>query len=388
MVGGRPVAVLMKYKARARIGAEASDQPFELDFLLAVGRALARDAALTTLDSIPGASSLGFSTVMSMEGAGRLSPRPAIRNLSAGRGFERLVQAELDLIPWTPETFERVVQLLTEDDPSIALVSNAISQEREQLEYTEVWELGGDRSYENLASAWSTTTEEWEPVVAATGLAWSGSEFAVLEGALAREALVILQPYSATSAVNRLFSKWYDDQDASAMTRALQIADEAVATMRATGRSETELGGELSGMLSRVGFLKSFDDALLGEAQEALQDAIRVGAADHWVTRWNLANVLMRSGEFATALELLDEIEADSWEWAGNAFVLFHLPGRSAIESLIRVDAAELNEFIAFQRAVAEAASARNGGIREVLERFRDSEAPVVLTILEWAKDE
>lgn len=108
VVGGPAAAVLLKYKARARLGADASNNPFELGFLPTVGPALIRDATKAILDSVAGTTSLGFSVLLSKEGAGGLSPRPAIRNLSLAGGFERLVQAEVDLIPWDDKVFERI----------------------------------------------------------------------------------------------------------------------------------------------------------------------------------------------------------------------------------------------------------------------------------------
>jgi hypothetical protein len=97
VVGGRPASVLLKYRARARIGADVSSQPFGLDFVAAVGIPLARDAAVGTLEALDGSVSLGYSVVMSRDGAGRLSPRPAIRNLDSSGGIERLVEASVSL---------------------------------------------------------------------------------------------------------------------------------------------------------------------------------------------------------------------------------------------------------------------------------------------------
>ena len=267
VVGGQAASVLLKYKARARIGAEASSRPFELNFLFAVGRALARDAAVRTVEALEGTSSLGFTAVMSQAGAGRLSPRPAIRNLSESGELGRLVEAEIDLVSWTTRQYERIAELLGEDDPHIALVYTALTHGREQLEYTELWELPPNISHGDLTRVWSEIAEEWGPVAAASDLNWAGSEFAVLSGETARQALIVLQRFAAGLAVQLLFGRWYKDRDGEALERAHHIGDKAVAAMRATGLSEWELGGELSGMLSRLGFLKSFDDSLLDEAQ-------------------------------------------------------------------------------------------------------------------------
>jgi hypothetical protein len=175
--------------------------------------------------------------------------------------------------------------------------------------------------------------EDWQPVLDAADLKWAGSEFAVLRGERARQALVVLQPTAAKSAVHMLFDRWSNDRDSHDLTCAQRIADEAVATMRETGLSDRELGGELSKMLSRVGFLKSFDDALLDDARTALEDALCVGAADGWVTKWNLANIAARQGDPDKATAYLSEVRADLEDWRGNAFVLVFVPGRAAADS-------------------------------------------------------
>jgi hypothetical protein len=79
--------------------------------------------------------------VLSRDGAGRLSPRPAVRNLSDSGGIERLVHAEIDLARWSQEKYEQIAALLIEDEPAVALVYTAVTHGREQLEYVELWEL-------------------------------------------------------------------------------------------------------------------------------------------------------------------------------------------------------------------------------------------------------
>lgn len=387
VVGGRPASVLLKYKARARIGAEASSRPFELNFLAAVGRALARDATLRTMEILQGSASLGFSGIMSQDGAGYLSPRPAIRKLAAAGEIGRLVQAEIDLIPWSGSQWERIVELLTEDDPAIALVYTAVTHEREQLEYTELWELPPDVAQEDLARAWSEVTEEWEPVVAAADLNWNGSEFAVLRGETARQALIVLRRYAATSAVLRLFDRWYKDRDEDALARAQQIGDEAVATMRATGMSESELDGELSGMLSRVGFLKSFDDALLDEARTALEEAVHTGEADAWATNWCLANIAARQGDAAGATVQLDIVAEAVTDSPGGAFVLVFVPGRAAADCLVKVTNAGITALLALQRAVVAATGQDDVELGHLVERCRASGDVGALQAAEWVAD-
>jgi hypothetical protein len=105
-------------------------------------------------------------------------------------------------------------------------------------------------------------------------------------------------------------------------------------------------------MLSRSGFFKSFDDARLDEARGALEEALRTGAADSWVTKWNLANVAARQGDGSAALALLDDVAEATAEWKGDAFVLVFVPGRPATQSLIKVTDAGTSVLLELQRAM------------------------------------
>ena len=354
VVGGQAAAVLLKYKARTRIGADVSSQLFGLGFLPAVGGALARDAAVRTIEKLEGSSTLGFSAIASQDGAGRLSPRPGVRSLGASGNAVRLAQAEVDLVTWDNEGFDRVVELLTEPEPTIGLVYTALNYGREQLEYMELWELPSGVTHEDLARASSEVAEEWQPVVSASDLSWEGSEFAVLSGDAAREVLVVLQQQAATSAVYRSFDQWREKSDENALRTAADIADLAVQTLRATGFSDRELAGELSGMLSRAGFLKSFDEPRLEEARAALEEALRTGVADAWVTRWNLANVRARLGDIDGAVQDLTNIDQPG-SATGHAYVLVHVPGRSAAESMVKVTHEAVPMLVNLQRAVLRA---------------------------------
>lgn len=255
---------------------------------------------------------------------------------------------------------------------------------REELEYTELWELPATVTQEEFAQAWSAVIEEWEPVVAAADLNWNGSEFAVLHGERARQVLVVLQRFAATSAVHKLFDAWYESRDASLLTRAQQIADEAAATMRSTALSEAELGGELSGMLSRAGFLKSLDDQLLPEARTALEDALRTGDADSWVTKWNLANVAARQGDHESALALLRDIDEAVEGWSGHAFILFFARDRGAADSLLRVTDVGVGPLLELQRAIIAAGAGMDADLLEPLESCRISDDAAARAAAAW----
>jgi hypothetical protein len=158
--------------------------------------------------------------------------------------------------------------------------------------------------------------------------------------------------------------------------------------MRATGLSEAELGGELSGMLSRVGFLKSFNDELLDEAHSALEDALRTGDADSWTTRWNLANIALRKGEIDIALADLDEVaEAATEDLQTDAVVLFYVPGRAAADCLVQVTGGGcLNALLELQRAVV--ANGNDGlDLADVVSRCQTSEVAVVVEAAGWVAE-
>jgi hypothetical protein len=352
VVGGRPASVLLKYRDRARKGADVARQSFEQGFLFSVGQALARDASLGCLEALGSVNSLGFSEIMSSGSLGRLSPRPGIRSLATGGDLERFIEADVDLVPWNLDAYKRVAEIIAETEPSIALMGTSLMYGGDQLEYMEVWQLSEEVTQEEVDSTFSTVAEGWVPMVEAAGLRWTGNESAVLHGELARKTLIILLQFAATSAVHQLFNEWQETEDSDALARARNVASEAVETLSETGQSDFELGGELSGMLSRLGFLNSFDDELLKDARFALEEALRLGQADGWVTRWNLANIFARQGSQQEALETLDEIAEHLQESAGSVSMLFFVPGRDPADSLLSVTDAGVSPLLELQRAV------------------------------------
>jgi hypothetical protein len=158
----------------------------------------------------------------------------------------------------------------------------------------------------------------------------------------------------------------------------VRICEESIAVMRAGDRSDRELGGEMSATLSRLGFLQSLDDGRLEDARKNLEEARLVGEADHWVTGWNLANVLAREGMTEPALGLLDEVRTEVTEPNSWVTVLFTVPGRAPAESLVRATSGEgvaalfaLQEAILekdpeqFQAAIDEAVECSDAGVVE-----------------------
>jgi hypothetical protein len=151
--------------------------------------------------------------------------------------------------------------------------------------------------------------------------------------------------------------------------------------------SEVELGGELSALLSRAGFLKSFDDSLLAEARTALEDAMRTGTADSWVTNWNLANVAARQGDHSTAIALLDGVADDVGTWRGKAFILFFVPGRPPERSLLQVGDAGILAVVSLQRAIVEAKAGATKAVAEALAECEQSNDEAAQSAASWVTE-
>lgn len=352
VVGGRHASILLKYKARSRVGTDSFEPIFGFRFLQAVGSALGQDMARRIIEKTPEARSLGFSAVASDGGLGRTSPRQVVRSFESSDDIGRLIDAEIDVVPWNPQSFDQIGELLAADDPTIALLCTALSNERGQVEYLELWEVPGSAAHDEVARAVSEVAEEWQEVVARADLSWGGSQSAVLRGDSARRVLCALQSLAATKSVFDLFERWREDPaEQSSVQAAERIAEESVAVMRATGKSDLALAGELSGMLSRLGFLRSFDEERLPSAEEALEDALGSGEAEGWVTKWNLANVCARQGKTERALGLLGEIRGEVDETA-NANVLAFIPGRGPIDSLVGVTSNGIDSLIRLQQLI------------------------------------
>lgn len=352
VVGGRAAAVLLKYKARARLGEEVPGANYDLGYLPSVGHYLACGAGVRGLAAFPEGRSLGFNVATAKGGIGLHSPRPGIRALASDGGINRLLGAELDFVPWSEDANERIAALLAEDDPVIALACTSVTYEGDQLEYMEAWELGAEIDQASLDAALAGATDEsWVSLLESADLGWSGSEAVLLRGAAAREALIALFMVGATAAVHDLFGAWLSDRSPDHLHRARRVAAETVATLRKTGRSDLQLGGELAGMLSRLGFLQGFDDDRLAEARGSLEEAVRVGAGDGWVTRWNYVNVLARGGETEAALAQLDLLAEEHSDGA-MGYVYFFLPDRPTAECFVKVEGPGVGAMIELQGVI------------------------------------
>jgi hypothetical protein len=358
VLGGRPASVLLKYEARADKGPMASDLPFDLSFMLAVGRALIRDVFTTTLDVLDGARSLGFGLSEGRTvGARRSSPRRAVSAADRERDLTAIARGDLTLIPWGREEAERISELLADsDNRALALVSAGLADERGQLEYVELWELGPGTEPHELTQQLAEAVDALRPVVNLAGLRWLGAEDAVLQGDLARATLVLLQPPAALRAVSVLFRRFMAG-DSETLAGATALADAAIADMRTYRLPRWQQQFFLSTLLSNAGFLKAFDDSRLDEARRDLEDARECGVADVWVTDWNLANIAARQRRYRDALGHLARVGERVADWEGDdAAVVFFVPGVRAADGLISVGSAATEAILSLQRAVVDMA--------------------------------
>jgi hypothetical protein len=319
----------------------------------------------------------------SERGVGTRSPRPAIRSLASSGDTSRLIASEAEIVPWNDQTSNRLVALVGEDDTRLALICTSLSYGRGQLEYMELWEVPADLDEQDLSRALSDVSEMWQPLVKAAELTWGGIESAVVEGGAARKAICALDLFAAPRATLRLFDAWDGSEEDTALERAKRATSESIDVMKTSGKSDLELGGELSASLSRLGFLQSLDDDSLGDAQLSLEEAKRIGSADRWVTDWNLANVSARQGDDQAALRFLDKAEEAYVEPLATVSILLHLPGRPAKKSIAVIGAKGMPALFKLQRALI---SAEDGRRQEAIEACRDSEDPAALAATAWVE--
>ncbi len=384
IVGGRPAAVLLKYKARARIG-DSSDRAFGQKFLHVVGQPLAQKLMQKAREEVSGVVALGFTIAMSDRGIGSRSPRPAIRSLSVSDDVTRFVRSEAEVMPRSLDANKKIAELVASDEVRVALVCSSINYGRGELEFMELWQVPAEITDAAVSESLHETIDLWRPLIEATGLSWRGVDSAVVSGATARKALSVLRPFAAIEAVHQLFDAWRTGTESSALERAIRTCEESIEVMRTGDQTDLERGGELSGSLSRLGFLKSFDAMRLGEARAALEEAQRIGQADGWVTDWNLANISAREGDTSEALNRLDDVEAGLETLTSWASLLFHVPARAPKECLLDVQQAGVRPLLALQRVVIEGDAAGREAAMELARRSGDDGAALAADWVEHA---
>ncbi len=139
-------------------------------------------------------------------------------------------------------------------------------------------------------------------------------------------------------------------------------------------------------MLSRRGFLLSLGETRLADAAMDLQRARERGPGDGWVTDWNLANIAIRTGDIEKARTHLTNVSERAVDANGAAVAAFHVPGRPAHDSVVRISRAGLEQLLPLQRAIAEwlLANGEEARILAALAVCVESEDEDVRTVAGW----
>jgi len=341
--GGRRAAVALKYHARSVLGPDVAEKPFGIPFLHCVGSPLAEDYARRVADSLPETRRLGGAEVLS-SATGSASAR--LRAATDARPFSGL---DLELFPFDAKTDDWMIEFLLDPNPrTMVLVDITVGSADRVLDLVEVWEIPTGVELHVVNQALSDALDEWQPLLAAAGVQWQGAHAVRFVGDAAREALIQLAPQAAEGALRTSWPRWLNGRrlDTPDTTRAL--LEVTVRALRGHRVPDWERGWELSRALSRLGFVLSFYDESLDNARQALEQAMQPGPGDSWVTKWNLAYLDARDGEFTNACGRLDEVERYMDE-SLSAHVLFFVPGRPAIQSVIALQQEAAHAVFALQ---------------------------------------
>jgi hypothetical protein len=379
--GGRYAALTLKHQARALLGAKAADVPFEMPFLVTVGQPVAREWVTAARERITGAGELAWQPIFNPTSTGTGT------RVHAALNTQRFDNVDLEMIPTYDDAEKRLLACLTApDEHAIALVELTIAADGNDLALVEMWDVPPMTTTHDVNEALSYVSDRWQPRIRKAGISWRSSQAVVLTGDLARRSLIQLVSSAAGAAVVSLFRRWHDGEDEHGLDRSLELADTAVRALREQRVPDWERGAELSDMLSRRGFLLSLFDERIDEAANDLAQASERGPGNGWVTDWNLANVALRRGERDRAEEHFAKVQKAIDGDADTAIALFHVPGRSARESVIVPTKSAMTALLPLQRAVGDSALA--DGTKEqlaaALEPCREHEDEVVRTVAGW----
>lgn len=343
--GGKRAAIALKYEARSLLGPEAAEKPFGVPFLPCVGEPLAEEYARRVVETVPGARRLAwsseFSSASSSSGA----------RLRAALDTKPFIGLDIEAFAFSAEAHERMTDLVI--DPSgaaIVVIDFTLTCEDRAFDWLEVWEVPSDLEHHDINQAVSDALDEWQLLVAAADLRWQGSHAARFGSDGLRRALTQLCPPVASSAVYRLWDQWLSGDRSVPPDDALAVAESTVEALREHRVPDWERGWELSTALSHKGFLLSLYPDRVDAARDALTQARSRGPADGWVTLWNLANIAARKGEWGNAQQLLDALGDDVQVTV--AHLLFFVPGRQPVSTVVRVDGASAPALVSLQRAL------------------------------------
>jgi hypothetical protein len=381
--GGRLAALTLKCQARTMLGSRTADQPFEMPFLVTVGQPVARECVAAARSRVEDAGELASQPVHNVGG------RATGTLLHAALNLQRFDNVDLDMFATDDSSYERLVGCLAApDERGIVVVELTLADDGGDLAWVEMWDVPPDTTTHDVNQTLSDVLEEWKPLIEKAGLAWRSSQAVVLNGAVARTSLVQLVPMLAASAVNKLFDGWLSDHDADGLQRALDLADDAVRALQEQRVSDLERGWEFSDMLSRRGFLLSLADNRLTDAAADLERARKRGPADGWVTDWNLANVAVRRGEHEEAQAHLTKASEQAEGEEDAAVAAFHVPGRAARDSVVRITNEALKLLLPLQRAIiGRLAGGPEERLISALAACEVSEEESVQTIVGWVTE-
>lgn len=338
--GGRQAAIALKYHARSFADSE-SDRPFGIPFIACVGDPLTDECAERAERELEGARRLASGKLLSP------TTSASAARLRAALESVPFAGLELHIAALGTEGFHTVSEIVGSDaDHTIAVVNFTVSADGDELNMIDVWSVPDGVDSHRINQGLSAAIDGCRPIIEAAEHTWSGVHHALYHGQAARDVLTMLMPSIAEWALRERYSAWATGEREEGPVHVAELSGRIVETLRMQRAPDR---WELSGALSRHGFMLSLCEERAEEALAALEEAIERGPADGWVTSWNIAHVLSRLGDYGRAADTLGAI-GDAIP--NRAICSFFLPGRPARHSLIEVTAANARAVHALQLAV------------------------------------
>lgn len=341
--GGHQVAIALKYHARSFAGNDG-ERPFGIPFIACVGDPLASECSEHAQRALEGARRLASGKL--------LSPTTSASAARLRAALESLPFAGLELHVAPPDagSFDTLCEIIGSDaDHTIAVVNFTVSADSDELNLIDVWSIPDGVDGHRINQALSAAIDSCQPLIEAAEHTWNGAHQVLYHGQAARDALIMLMPSTAERALRRRYADWATGDREEGPAHVAELSGRVVETLRMQRAPDR---WELSGALSRHGFMLSLCEERADEALAALEEAIERGPADGWVTSWNIAHVLGRLGEYGRAADTLGAITDAVAKHANLAICSFFLPGRPARHSLVEVTAANAAAVQALQLAV------------------------------------
>jgi hypothetical protein len=255
------------------------------------------------------------------------------------------------------EEADRVAQLVASPaGRAVAVVGLSLAGDGDELDWVEAWEVAADTTQHSLNEAISSALEEWEPLATPAQIRWVGSSSEVFDSSHVRRVLVQLSGAVASMALQAMWRTWLEGPRSAPPSEITDLMRDAVGALREHRVPDWERGWELSGALSRLGFLLSLEEDRLLEARDTLNEARERGPADGWVTEWNQINVAFRLQDLGAARGFIADLNPppDDPDWSVHVSV--YVPGVAALESVLtldRIDVAPIMKLLRVQATEA-----------------------------------